>query len=464
MPSPTLHSSSAQGVCRPRWPVLAVAALMGSLIGSLPGAVQAQSLLALYEAARTYDAAYQSARAQADSVVFRAEQSRALKRPSVNGSATWAENRSETPYSSTTVTRLSQQTLAVSAQQSLFNRGNDKTIAQAERAIEVARSQLAGVEQDLIVRLAQAYFDVLAAGDALGTVQTSKKAIAEQLASAKRNFEVGTATITDTREAQAKFDLATAQELAADNDLNVKRLALESVVGRAGIQPRPMAVPILLPAAGPADIEEWVAQADQLSPQLQQLRLAREVARLETEKARTGKLPTVGVSASLSDAQTRLSGSTQGGGFGPSSGNGLSANVALQLNLPLYTGQAVQNRIKETLALEDKAQSDLDAARRSVAQGTRAAYFGVRSLRAQVTALEAAESSSKLALEATQLGYKVGVRVNLDVLNAQTQLFQAQRDLAKARYDVVVNSLKLRLISGQLQPQDVNAVDALLAR
>ena len=114
--------------------------------------------------------------------------------------------------------------------------------------------------------------------------------------------------------------------------------------------------------------------------------------------------------------------------------------------------------------LEDKAQSDLEAARRSVAQGTRSAFFGVRSLRAQVTALEAAESSSQLALEATQLGYKVGVRVNLDVLNSQTQLFQAQRDLAKARYDVVVNSLKLRQASGQLQPQDVNAVDALLAR
>ena len=225
-----------------------------------------------------------------------------------------------------------------------------------------------------------------------------------------------------------------------------------------------MALPIVLPGTGAADVEEWVTQADQRSPALTQLRLAREVARLETEKARTGKLPTVGVSGSLSDAQSKLSGRTPGGSFGPSSGNGVSANVALQLTMPLYTGGLVQNRIKETLALEDKAQSDLDAARRSVAQGTRSAFFGLNSLRAQVTALEAAESSSKLALEATQLGYKVGVRVNLDVLNAQTQLFQAQRDLAKARYDVVVNSLKLRQVSGQLQPQDVNAVDALLAR
>ena len=431
---------------------------------ALAGAAQAQSLLPLYDAARSYDAPYQSARAQAEAALYKAEQSRALKRPSVNGTLTWAENRNSTPYSSTTLTRTGQQSAGVTALYPLYNRSNDKTIAQAERAIEVARSQLGGVEQDLIVRLVQAYFDVLASADALATVQTGKKAIAEQLASAKRNFEVGTATITDTREAQARFDLSTAQELAAENDLNVKRLALESVVGRAGVVPKTMAVPVVLPALAPADIEDWVRQADALSPTLQQLRIAREVAKLETEKARAGGLPTVGVSAGLTEAYTRLSGSTAAGAFPSNSGAGLSGNAAIQLNMPLFTGGAVQNRIKETLALEDKAQSDLEAARRGVAQATRSAFFGVRSLIAQVAALEAAESSSKLALDATLLGYKVGVRVNLDVLNAQTQLYQAQRDLAKARYDVVVNSLKLRQISGQLQPQDVNAVEALLAR
>ena len=452
---------------RPGLLAQAVSATLG--LGGLPTA-QAQSLQALYDAARGYDAAYQSARLQADSVAYKAEQSRALKRPTLNGTATASEARTEAPsIRGNNVTRSSQQSVGLTAQYALFNRVNDKTISQAERAIDVARSQLAAAEQDLIVRLVQAYFDVLASTDALATVQTSKKAIAEQLASAKRNFEVGTATITDTREAQARFDLATAQELAAENDLNVKRLALDGVVGRAGTQPQPMAVPVLLPTLAPADVEEWVTQADSLSPPLQQLRLARDVARLETEKARADRLPTVGVSATVTEGYTRLAGNLATGtpvasSFGPNGGFGLSGNVAVQLNLPIYTGQRLDNRIKETLALEDKAQSDLEAGRRSVAQGTRSAFFGVRSLRAQVTALEAAESSSRLALEATQLGYKVGVRVNLDVLNAQTQLYQAQRDLAKARYDVVVNSLKLRQVSGQLMPQDVNAVDALLAR
>src|SRR6185436_11199857 len=137
-----------------------------------------------------------------------------------------------------------------------------------------------------------------------------------------------------------------------------------------------------------------------------------------------------------------------------------TAVIGVQLRMPLYTGGLTQNRIKETLSLEDKARNDLEAARRGVAQGTRVAFYGLQSGRAQVSALEAAESSSKLALEATQLGYRVGVRVNLDVLNAQTQLFQTQRDLARARYDVVVNGLRLRQASGQLRSDDVNAVNA----
>jgi outer membrane protein len=142
----------------------------------------------------------------------------------------------------------------------------------------------------------------------------------------------------------------------------------------------------------------------------------------------------------------------------------VSASVGVLFKLPLYSGGALQNRIKETLQLEEKSRDDLEAARRGVVQGTRASFYGVQSLVAQVKALEAAESSSQLALEATQLGYKVGVRVNLDVLNAQTQLFNARRDLAKARYDVLVNGLKLRQAAGQLKPEDVTGVNQLLAK
>lgn len=452
----------------PSRPRLALLAAAIGLALACAGTVQAQSLQALYEAARDYDAGYRSARAQSDSVVFRAEQSRALRRPTVNATGTAVYNDASTPYTQNLNTTTQQQSIALTAQQSLFNRANDRTIDQAERSIEIAQAQVQLAEQDLIVRVTQAYFDVLSAGDALGTVQASKKATVEQLASAKRNFEVGTATITDTREAQAKYDLVIAQELAAENDLNIKRLALASVVGRRGVVPKAMALPFALPPLVPADMEEWVTRADEVSPSLKQLRLSLDVARLEIEKARAGHLPTVGISASFTDAHTRLQGESRIGGatvpFGPSSGTGPTSNLSLQLNLPLFAGYSVQNRIKETLSLEEKTGSDLEAGRRAVAQNTRGAFLGVQSLEAQVKALEAAEASNKLSLEATQLGYKVGVRVNIDVLNAQTQLFQTQRDLAKARYDVILNRLKLRQASGVLSPQDVYGVEAFLVK
>jgi outer membrane protein len=146
------------------------------------------------------------------------------------------------------------------------------------------------------------------------------------------------------------------------------------------------------------------------------------------------------------------------------SGPVTQSSIGVTLKLPLFAGFSVQNRVKETLLLEEQSRNNLEAARRSVAQATRQAYFGVESGQAQVKALEAAESSSQLALEATQLGYKVGVRVNLDVLNAQTQLFTTRRDLAKARYDVLVGSLKLRQAAGTLKPDDVLTVNRLLAK
>ena len=450
-----------------------------ALLG-VTGGARAQSLQALYDMARGYDSAYLSAKAAAEAARYRADQAGALNLPTVGLQASTALSRTDGSGSTTApnaqgvVTTSNAQVdgstrntqIGVSAQQTLFNRANGATVAQAERGVQVAEVQLKAVEQDLIVRLTQAYFDVLAANDALATVQANKKAISEQLASAKRNFEVGTATITDTREAQARYDLATAQELATTNDQQVKRLALDQLVGKANLQPKPLAQPVALPPLQPALVDDWVSGAEAANPNVLQAQLAAEVAKLETEKARAGNLPTVTLGASYGRSYPGGSTTTHLGAYDSvaRSGNGSAAGVNLTLNMPLFAGFAIQNRIKETLSLEDKANIDLLTARRAVAQGTRSAYYGVQSGRAQVKALEAAESSSKLALEATQLGYKVGVRVNLDVLNAQTQLYQTQASLAKARYDVIVGDMKLRQTSGQLKPEDVAAVNALLAR
>jgi outer membrane protein len=427
---------------------------------AMHGAAPAQSLPELYEAARGYDAAYLAARAQAEAAKFRAAQADSRWRPRVDLAAGASQTEVNAPtgtsrgnegFGTTTLDAT------VRATQPLYNPGNSVLIEQARRSLDIANADLALAEQDLIVRVAQAYFDVLAAQDSLTTAQTNKRAISEQLASAKRNFEVGTATITDTREAQARFDLAGAQELAAENDLQSRRITLDVVVGRSNLKPLQFATPVALPALVPADVNAWANAADEGHPSVRRARLGLEIARLDTEKARADEGPTVDLSGNV--------GSSRNSGTGVvASGFTHSARVGVSLAMPLYTGGLLQNRIKETLVLEEKSRNDLDAARRGVAQTTRVAYFGVQSLHAQVKALEAAESSSQLALEATQLGYKVGVRVNLDVLNAQTQLFTTRRDLAKARYDVVLNSLKLRQASGQLQPADVGAVDRLFRR
>jgi len=452
-----------------RCPQLArlAATLTAMGLALLPSWAGAQSLRELYDAARAYDATYLAARSLADSAQYKAAQADALNRPSVGLAANATRTDVDLP---TTVTGANQTPIpgtaghaysnrfdaSVNATQPLYNRNNDATITQARRNLEVAQTDLETAEQDLIVRVAQAYFDVLAAQDALETAQTGKKAIAEQLASAKRNFEVGTATITDTREAQARFDLSTAQEIAAENDLRTKRIALDQLVGRSGVKPKPLAEPVTLPGPMPDDVSVWVDTADRVHPSVRKFRLVLEIARLETERARAAEGLTVDLVGSVGANHTT-------GTLTTTPGNTSNAVIGLQLKMPLYTGGATQNRIKETLSLEDKARNDLEAARRGVAQATRVAFFGLKSGRAQVSALEAAESSSKLALEATQLGYKVGVRVNLDVLNAQTQLNQTQRDLARSRYDVVVNGLRLRQASGELRADDVSAVNALLA-
>jgi len=418
--------------------------------------VQAQSLQALFDAAQGYDATYLSALAQYQANQARAAQARAGVLPNVglSAGANWTHTDSSLPGQDRTTNA---QNLGVAATQPLFRPANRIAVEQAEVSLRAAEAQLVAARQDLIVRTAQAYFDVLAAQDNLTFVKAQKAAVAEQLAAAKRNFEVGTSTITDTREAQARFDLVTAQEIAAENDLRVKRLALDQLVGRSGTSPWQLRDGATLPELLPADVDQWVGRSQAEHPQILQAQAGLDIAQLETRKAESARLPTL-------DATARYQ---HGRGFAQNANTyarSREAIVGVQFNLPLYTGGAVQNRIAESVALEDKARTDLDAARRGIAQATRAAYFGVVSGLGQVQALQAAEASSQSALEANQLGYQVGVRINIDVLNAQSQLFQTKASLAKARYDVLVGNLRLRQASGVLKDEDLQPINRLLAQ
>ena len=420
---------------------------------------QAQSLSELAALARSYDAPWQAARAQLDAAGSRAEQARAGLLPSAGLSAGASYARTDVNRPSVELNAPTQQA-SLNASQPLYRPANRITFEQGQRGVDIARAQLDTASQDLLVRVSQAYFDVLAAQDTLAFVKAQKSAVTEQRAFAQRNFEIGTATVTDSREAQARFDLVAAQEIAAENDLLVKRLALDQLVGRAGTVPLPLAQPVQLPALAPAEVTAWVRSAEELQPQVRQAAIALDVARLETRKAETGHLPTVDLQAGYA-----VSRNPRGTVTAPHlSSRSTNASVGVALNLPLFAGFAVQNRVKETLSLEEKATADLDNARRTVAQSARAAFYGVQSGRGQVAALQAAEASSQSALEANQLGYQVGVRINIDVLNAQSQLFQTRRDLAQARYNVLMGSLRLRQAAGTLSDDDLRNLDALTQR
>ncbi|MBA2672279.1 MAG: TolC family outer membrane protein [Ramlibacter sp.] len=426
----------------------------------------AEDLVQVYDLAHDSDASLRAARALVRSAEPRAAQANALLLPSANAttSATNVATRQSAVGGAGApgevnldryATRTATGTLNVRVP--LFNRVASVDIAKARVGLTAARTEFDVTEQEFIVRVAQAYFDVLSAQDVLATTRSSKTSIGGQLNSAQRNFDAGTGIITDVRDAQARYDLVLSQEIAADNELRVRSLMLDRLVGRRGVQPRPLAAPSVLPAVVPEQVDAWMAAAAS-HPSILRARLALESAGLDIRRAQAERLPTVAAVGSVT--HNRYGGS--GAAFLPPKSTNTS--VGLELNMPLFAGFAVQNRIAEALLLEEKAREDLESATRSVEESTQRAFFDLQSGRAQVKALEAAELSGRLSLQGTEMGYRAGVRLNLDVLNAQTLLFQTRRDLAKARYDVLMGFLKLRLASGQLSRSDLLATNGLLAR
>jgi outer membrane protein len=417
---------------------------------------QAQSLVALYESARAFDASYQSVKSLFDATLAKSEQARAGLLHTIGVSANASLSTIDNTLARSKQGFYDTQSATLSANKPLYRPANQITFNQSRRQIEVVEQQLLAAEQDLIVKVSTAYFDVLASQDSLTFVLAQKAAVSEQLASAKRNFEVGTATITDTREAQARYDLVIAQEIAGRNDLQVKKLALDQLVGKTNTAPLAVALPLTLPPVQPDDVAPWVQRSEDQHPSIQQSRLALDVAQLETRKAQAASKPTLDLTGNVNMTLNGESASST------SSFRTTTASVGLSFTMPLFSGYAIENRLKETLALEDKARTDLDAIKRTVAQGSRAAFYGLLSGQGQVKALEAAEASSQSALDANKLGYQVGVRINIDVLNSQSQLFDTKAKLAKARYDVLVGGLKLRQASGVLKADDLKPINALL--
>ena len=432
----------------------------GLSAGGLVNFAHGADLIAVYRDALAYDAQFASARAALEAGREKLPQGRTGLFPTIGlaASTTWndVDTTRRVSGATETNTQYNNNGWTATLTQPLFRWQNWVAYTQSELAVAQAEAQFALARQDLTVRAAQAYFDVLLALDTLAVAQAQKVAIAEQLESAKRNFEVGTATITDTHEAQARYDLTSAQEIAADNDLTVKRQVLRAVIGKEpeGLKNLKPGVQLVRPQ--PDDIGKWVEMAESASAPVQVSQALYEIAAREVEKQRAGHYPTLDLVATR--GRSSASNSTTLG-FGSDSN---SSTIGLQLAIPIFAGGGVVSKDREAVALTEKAAADLENARRTAALNARQAYLGVTSGLAQVKAYEAALTSSQSALDSNRLGYDVGVRINIDVLNAQSQLFDTRQKLAKARLDTLVALLKLKAAAGSLGEDDVAAINALL--
>jgi outer membrane protein len=412
------------------------------------------TLLDAFNAAQAYDSQLASARGARDAAYEKSTQGFAGLLPTV--SATANINRINTHLTTTGIDRTidyTQEVYQLQLRQPIYNRNNFDVYEQSKLQVNAGEIQFEQARNDLALRVAQAYFDVLAAQDVISFLGAQKTAITEQLESAKRNFEVGTATITDTHEAQARFDLALAQEIAAQNDLEVKRNALAVITGQVPPELRSLRSGVKLSSPQPSSLDQWVHSAETGNFSVIVQGLLVDIAKLEISRNRAGHLPTLDGVATQSQRKDLT--------FTSPTTNTTSA-VGLQLTIPLFAGFSTTSKIREAISLENQARANLDTAKRAAMQNARAAYLGVQSGLSQIRALEAAEVSSNSALESNKLGYDVGVRINIDVLNAQQQLYSTRRDLAKARYDTLINGLRLKAAAGTLAEADLAELNALL--
>lgn len=429
----------------------------------------ANDLLETYHAAQGQDSVFAAARGAQQAGQEKLTQGRATLLPSVNITASSTYNNNEiqynqpgAPYPSGT-SRFINSGAAITLVQPLFRQNNWQAYTASELQVVQSEAQFRNAEQDLIIRSAQAYFDVLAAQDAVNLTAAQKTAIGEQLAQAKRNFEVGSATITDTLEAQARYDLVDAQAIAAQSNLEIKERGYQQLTNAMPKNLQPVGSAFKPEIPQPGDAEKWVEQAQLGNLQLAVAKAGAELADKEVVRNRGGHYPTLDLVGSYGKSKiTPVGSGTFLNGNNALDTDQTTSYVGVQLNVPLFQGGSTQSKWREAEANRDRANAELESTRRSVDLQTRQAYTGVVNGMSQVMALEQALKSSEKLLEASKLGHEVGVRTNLDVLNAQQQLFSTRRDLYQAKYNYLISRLKLKAAVGSLAEDELAAVNVAL--
>lgn len=435
--------------------LLALAVLL-----TIGGPALGDDLLKVYGLAADSDARVREARATRDAAQEAVPLARSQLLPNVNVTGSAAGNRLERKSSGSAL-NYNSGTAAAGVVQPIYRRDRLFKLDQSKNVAAQADAQLSAEEQDLIVRVSRAYFDVLGGEDTLEAATSNKNAIARQLEQAKQRFAVGLDAITSVHEAQARYDQSQAEEIRAQNGLERSWEALREIIGE---RPRKLArlkAEIPLQPPSPADEAHWSEAAQQNNPAIQAAMQAAEVAKQEIEVQRSGYYPSLDAAASYQI--NRFGGLPD---LGPLGSESLSdtdrGSIGLQLTVPIFQGGATSAATRQASYQYRARQDALDGVRRTIDKNVRDAYRGVVLSISQVKALKANTVSAQSALEATQAGYEVGTRTLVDVLNFQRDLFVARRDYAIARYTYLVAGLSLKQAAGNITAEDLGLVNSLL--
>ncbi len=424
---------------------------------ALPLSGVAQPLPKLLEAALASDPAVTAALAQVRAQEQRVVQAEAQFKPTVSLSGSLGATGYNERVPSSESRSFGTNQVALQITQPLWRTASGHGRDAARAQLEQAQAAVDQARLDAMQRLVDATFDTLKARDAVQLNQAQKVLTDEQLAAARRKFQLGAVPIPDVREAEARVDLVAAQTNASEQELELRLQVLAELTGtkpaellQRGLQGDRLPV---LPAAS---VLQWLGGASTQSAQVRQALRALEAAEAEIKRAEQGHMPTVDLTA------TALHYNDSGSPTSTNPRRADSTQVGVAVSVPLYAGGATQARVVETRALRDKAQADLVNLRRNISLQIRQAFSQALSAIGQARGLDAALRSAELAYQANKRGYEVGLKVTADVLDSQTRLFEVKRDLSRARYDAWAAFTRLKSVSGRIEALDFAELDGLL--
>ncbi|MCB1773734.1 MAG: TolC family outer membrane protein [Gammaproteobacteria bacterium] len=428
--------------------------LVALALATLLQQAQAADLMAVYRLASENDPDLAAAQANRQAVLEETPLAKSNLLPSVtlSGDAGYNYDKITDPRVPRSSVDYTDASAAVQVVQPLYRKNLSIRVEQADDQVEQAEVDYAVAEQDLILRVANAYFGVLAAFDNVDFAVSERKAISRQLDQAQQRFDVGLIAITGVHEAQARFDQARADEIAANNTLDNAIEALLQITGERIESIAPLRRQIPLNNPEPVSLDAWADTALVNNPGVISAQYDAQIAKKQIDFQDAGDSPALDLVGSYGVYYDAARGTT----------DGRNGTIGLQLSIPLYTGGGVQAATRQARYQYTAAQELLERRRREVRTQVRNAYRGVLSSISRVGALEATNVSARSALEATEAGFDVGTRTLVDVLNSQRDLFAAKRDLAQSRYEYILNTLTLFQASGALDESDVELVNSWL--